>query len=1010
MTCDEAESRLSAFLDGEAPEVEPHLASCAGCRGKLESLRKADALLGRAADRFAALVPAKADRILGRVARRRWRPLWAAAALLVAAFLGTWVWVNVRTADSQEVLVFGASRWVAGTTGVLRVVVRDALRGVPVAGAVVRASLAGAKAEATSGADGSAEIRLPAPDAERAAVAISVTSPVGTDTLEREVSIARPVRLLVSTDKPLYQPAQTVHLRVLALDNFTMKPFAGEVTLEVEDPNGNRVFRKALPSSAFGIAACDFALADEVNLGTWRVRAAAGGASSERTVEVKRYVLPKFRIELKPDKGFYAPADRLKADLEARYLFGKPVAGGSVNVELSTWVADRFETFERLSTKTDAEGRASIETRLPDRFFDTDLARGDALLRIEAEVTDGAGHLERRAVASTVSQETIRIQAFPEDGDLVRGVDQRMFVLTSYPDGTPARATVEMDGGPALETDGTGVLLAPLRSSRAKVRARDSRGNRGEASIDLHGFQAWRDFVVRPDRTSYRAGETMEITALGKDGIVYVDLVKSDQTLLTKWVEIRGGRGNLAVDLPADLFGTVRVTGYRIQDHGRITRDSRIVVVDFPGDLRIRPTLPKQSFEPGEEIAVDFELLDVDGKPVAGALSLSVVDEAVFALHEARPGLEKTYFQIEEELLKPRVQLKPAGPLASPVPTPARLAIAAMPEVSTLATALHTTRRWAIEEFAGEFNRATFVGLGILALVICVVLMIRASFEPGHKVFLGGGCAVGVLLLFGLFVLLSSGRVLVQMQLAGDGRSAGESARPTKDGRPGGDLISPRIRQFFPETLYWNPEIVTDERGRASVKFPGADSITTWRMAMSAVTRAGRLGAGEQPIRVFQPFFVDLDLPVALTQGDEVWLPVAVYNYLEEPQSVALAFEAESGFEVVGEREKKLDVRLGDVTSVRFHVRAREFGRHAFTVKAVGTKFSDAVRRSIDVLPDGKEIPVNVTDRVTGNSRATVTIPAEAIDGATRLWVRLFPSTFSEIVTGLEGLVRMPYG
>jgi uncharacterized protein YfaS (alpha-2-macroglobulin family) len=224
------------------------------------------------------------------------------------------------------------------------------------------------------------------------------------------------------------------------------------------------------------------------------------------------------------------------------------------------------------------------------------------------------------------------------------------------------------------------------------------------------------------------------------------------------------------------------------------------------------------------------------------------------------------------------------------------------------------------------------------------------------------------------------------------------------------DPSAPRIRQFFPETLYWNPQILTDEKGRASVKFPGADSVTTWRMAMSAVTKGGRLGGGDHPVRVFQPFFVDIDLPVALTQGDEVWLPVAVYNYLEEPQTVALAFEAESGFEVLGEREKKLDVKPGDVTGVRFHVRAREFGTHRLTVKAVGTRFSDAVRRSIEVLPDGKEIPIAVSNRAGRTSRSTVTIPAEAIDGASRLWLRLFPSTFSEIVTGLEGLVRMPYG
>ena len=148
----------------------------------------------------------------------------------------------------------------------------------------------------------------------------------------------------------------------------------------------------------------------------------------------------------------------------------------------------------------------------------------------------------------------------------------------------------------------------------------------------------------------------------------------------------------------------------------------------------------------------------------------------------------------------------------------------------------------------------------------------------------------------------------------------------------------------------------------------------------------------------------------AQVKGDEVWVPVAVYNYLKEPQTIALSLETEKGIEVVGEREKKIDLRPDDVTAVRFHLRAADFGRFALTVKAIGTKFSDAQRRSIDVLPDGKEFPVSASNRVVGRARTTVTIPAEAIPGASRLWVRLYPSTFSEVVKGLEGLVRMPYG
>ena len=108
--------------------------------------------------------------------------------------------------------------------------------------------------------------------------------------------------------------------------------------------------------------------------------------------------------------------------------------------------------------------------------------------------------------------------------------------------------------------------------------------------------------------------------------------------------------------------------------------------------------------------------------------------------------------------------------------------------------------------------------------------------------------------------------------------TAGNIAIRTKDKKEV-SAPSPHVRSYFPEALYINPEIITDQNGSASITIPLADSITTWRMAMLASTTHGALGSGTSSLKVFQDFFVDLDLPVTLTQGDRVSIPVAVYNY-----------------------------------------------------------------------------------------------------------------------------------
>ena len=93
------------------------------------------------------------------------------------------------------------------------------------------------------------------------------------------------------------------------------------------------------------------------------------------------------------------------------------------------------------------------------------------------------------------------------------------------------------------------------------------------------------------------------------------------------------------------------------------------------------------------------------------------------------------------------------------------------------------------------------------------------------------------------------------------------------------------MREWFPESLLWRPELITDDNGRASLTIDLADSITTWRLTASAVWRRSARRPGKA-IRVFQPFFVDLNLPVSPTRGDEVAVPAVVYNYLDKPHTV----------------------------------------------------------------------------------------------------------------------------
>ena len=85
---------------------------------------------------------------------------------------------------------------------------------------------------------------------------------------------------------------------------------------------------------------------------------------------------------------------------------------------------------------------------------------------------------------------------------------------------------------------------------------------------------------------------------------------------------------------------------------------------------------------------------------------------------------------------------------------------------------------------------------------------------------------------------------------------------------------------------------------------------------------------------------------VALTQHDVVSLPVAIYNYLPQAQTVALQLEPSDWYEALDGATRQVKLGPNEVTSATFQIRARKPGDFALTVQAQGAQLKDAIRRS----------------------------------------------------------------
>jgi uncharacterized protein YfaS (alpha-2-macroglobulin family) len=1139
------------------------------------------------------------------------------------------------------VRILGQTEYLAGSHAAIRVIVSDANNNDVAEPGTIRIELLAPNKNARLLFSGKinkrgtveAQFHFPAGLTGSHQLRFIAETPIGSTEYTQPIDLKSKSSILLTTEKPIYQPGQTIHVRALALSRGDYKADSQrKLTFELEDPRGNKVFKNVTATDGFGIASAEFSLADEVNLGPYHLRALMGDSSApsdtaEITLNVERYVLPKFKVAVeftekdgKP-RCDYRPGDHVTGTVRANYFFGKPVDHAQITMKASSMDVAVFDAASA-EGKTDSEGTYKFDLKLAGYFAGRPLSQGMARALIEATVKDSAGHSETRGEPITISQSPLLITAIPEGGTLIPHLDNQIFLLSSYPDGTPAKTslTVHLPGGheQRASTDGGGVALVHLNPGDAldslRVDANDHRGNHVSSSIPLETRSGEDQILLRTDRAVVKAGERIQLKVLSTRarGSAYVDIIKSGQTILTRDIDLQNGQAELTLNATPDMAGTLDLDAYLFSRNAQPVADHRLLFIEPADGLKIETTADAAVYKPGADARVHFHVTNSRGEGVSAALGLQVVDEAVFALAEKQPGFAKVFFYLEQEVMKPRYEIHSismpdvleepsessheekqqhdldaralfsATEMKNParldtefgrsVPQDhyeeyaqryrmvfvqlvhriaARLNSKALEKLSstqdpTLRDSWNTPLRFEpaywnrendrfylvrsagpdrqfnsaddlsiylearsssvvsqprvrpggdgslnlkMEHDRGPFNGLAEVtgtvtdssGANIPEATVSLLLLSNNATRTVHADAAGGfqltGLPTGLyevqisspgfVVLSRPFALQPRDRASISAVLAIDSVSqtvtvtaqtppmvmdkleaAGEQRLFLRSAPAGlaraaaatagvmggvvgglngrnfaqsiavsaGAAAAPHIRSYFPEALYNNPEIITDAHGNADISIPVADSITTWRMAMLASTRSGVLGTATSSLKVFTDFFVDLDLPVTLTQGDRVSIPIAVYNYSGKSGNACLKLKPEEWYALDNDNtEKTVDVESSRIGSSQFTIQANRIGKFKLTLTARmtgvgGETRNDIVVREIEVVPNGREQNLVFNGRLETSAQHDLRFPANAIPDATTLFVRLYPGPLSQVIEGMDSILSMPGG
>ena len=230
------------------------------------------------------------------------------------------------------------------------------------------------------------------------------------------------------------------------------------------------------------------------------------------------------------------------------------------------------------------------------------------------------------------------------------------------------------------------------------------------------------------------------------------------------------------------------------------------------------------------------------------------------------------------------------------------------------------------------------------------------------------------------------------------------------DAAPAESEAAVQVRSDFVLPIVWEPDIHTDQNGRAEVSFTYPGSLTSWKAVARAVTSANQFGIDEDTTRTKQPLIVRLQGPRFFLVGDTVTVSADIINNTSEDLTVSPEIQA-SGVDLENKSVAAVKIAAGSEVRVDWTIRPRKPGEIKLKVSARAGHLADAMEKAFPVYEHGIEKFLAGSGKSrAGNAVSTLELPAERKPGSTKFTVQATPSLAVTMLDALPYLIDYPYG
>lgn len=241
---------------------------------------------------------------------------------------------------------------------------------------------------------------------------------------------------------------------------------------------------------------------------------------------------------------------------------------------------------------------------------------------------------------------------------------------------------------------------------------------------------------------------------------------------------------------------------------------------------------------------------------------------------------------------------------------------------------------------------------------------------------------------------------------------------PGLGGGGGGEESSanPVLRNDFKDTAFWQGAFETDTQGKAEIEFALPDNLTTWVITVRGITRDNLVGEADVEVQVTKDLIISPATPRFLVVGDHVQLGAVVYNNTSSELDVAVDFQAQGvNFDQPEQAAQTVTVASGERQRVNWWVTVQDAGYASLRFNATAGTLQDAS------TPPWGDIPIYryaspqtfATSGVlneAGDTLEVVSLPRSFHATGGELTVEMTPTLAGLLISGLNALESTPGG